>query len=451
MEEYPQLKRIKLLNNRPPGRGAYLIYWMQASQRTEYNHALEFAITRANEMDKPLVVYFGIAENYPEANERHFYFMLEGIREVKDSLAKRGIAMIIKRESPENGVIRLAANASMVITDCGYTKIQKSWRNYVAGKLDCTLAQIESDVIVPVESVSPKEEYSAATIRRKIESLLPSYLFELNENTPVKSSLGFDLESMEINNIDMFISALNINRDVKLGNNRRGGTIEAGKLLKEFINNKLESYAKLRNDPSAGYTSGLSPYLHFGQISPLYIALQVLHTGSKGQEAFLEELVIRRELSINYVHYNEQYDSFSGLPDWAQKTLLSHSNDPRPYHYNLKELEQSKTHDIYWNAAQTEMVRTGSMHGYMRMYWGKKIIEWTTSPQEAYRTALLLNNKYELDGRDPNSFAGVAWCFGKHDRPWVSRPVFGSIRYMNDSGLKRKFDIDKYVEAVKRL
>ena len=451
MEGYPQRQRIKLLNNRPPGRGAYLLYWMQASQRTEYNHALEYAIIRANELNKPLVVYFGIAENYPESNERHFHFMLEGIREVRESLAKRGIAMILKRESPENGILRFARNASMVITDCGYTKIQKSWRNYAARKLDRTLAQVESDVIVPVETVSLKEEYSAATIRRKIEGLLPLYLFELNENKPVKSSLGIDLESLQINNVDMLVASLNINRDVRYGNNCRGGTTEARKLLKEFINNKLEDYSKLKNDPSAGCTSGLSPYLHFGQISPLYIALQILHTGSKGQEAFLEELVIRRELAINYVHYNEQYDSFSGLPAWAQKTLLDHSNDPRPYHYNLKELEQAKTHDIYWNAAQIEMVKTGYMHGYMRMYWGKKIMEWTTSPQEAYRTALWLNNKYELDGRDPNSFTGIAWCFGKHDRPWVSRPVFGSIRYMNDSGLKRKFDIDKYVEAVKRL
>jgi deoxyribodipyrimidine photo-lyase len=188
----------------------------------------------------------------------------------------------------------------------------------------------------------------------------------------------------------------------------------------------------------------LSPYLHFGQISPSYTASEVGSYGGPNSDAFLEELIVRRELSMNFNHFNPKYDSFSGLPDWAKKTLLERQEDLRKYLYTMEDLEKALTHDPYWNTAQKEMVITGKMHGYMRMYWGKKILEWTATPQDAFETALYLNNKYELDGRDPNGFTGVAWCFGNHDRPWARRPIFGNIRYMSEDGLKRKFDADKY-------
>jgi deoxyribodipyrimidine photo-lyase len=195
----------------------------------------------------------------------------------------------------------------------------------------------------------------------------------------------------------------------------------------------------------------MSPYLHFGQISPLYIALKVQGAKSPGQDSFLEELIVRRELSMNFVLYNRHYDSFDCLPAWAQASLTAHGKDRRPYLYPLKTFETAQTHDPYWNAAQGEMLITGKMHGYMRMYWGKKILEWSSSPEEAYRIALYLNNKYELDGRDPNGFAGVAWCFGKHDRAWGERPIFGKIRYMNANGLRRKFDAGAYVKKIDRM
>ena len=195
----------------------------------------------------------------------------------------------------------------------------------------------------------------------------------------------------------------------------------------------------------------MSPYLHFGQISPLYIALKVLKSDSPGKAAYLEELIVRRELSHNFVFYNHKYDRFDFLPHWARNTLTFHSRDKREYVYSLKEFENAETHDVYWNAAQMEMVITGKMHGYMRMYWCKKILEWSKNPKEGYRIALYLNNKYELDGRDPNGFAGVAWCFGKHDRAWGERTIFGKIRYMNDAGLKRKFDPERYVEKVNQM
>jgi deoxyribodipyrimidine photo-lyase len=216
-------------------------------------------------------------------------------------------------------------------------------------------------------------------------------------------------------------------------------------LLTEFIKKKLDLYPVKRNDPNQDVTSHMSPYLHFGQISPLYIALRVIDSNSKGKEAYLEELIVRRELSHNYVFYNNKYDKYVSLPPWAKNTLNFHGRDKREYIYSLKDFEGAKTHDVYWNAAQKEMVLTGKMHGYMRMYWGKKILEWTKSPPEGFKIALYLNNKYELDGRDPNGYAGVAWCFGKHDRAWSERRVFGKIRYMNAAGLKRKFNADKYV------
>jgi deoxyribodipyrimidine photo-lyase len=192
----------------------------------------------------------------------------------------------------------------------------------------------------------------------------------------------------------------------------------------------------------------MSPYLHFGQVSPVTLALHAQEQGGSGTPAFLEELIVRRELAVNFVRYNDHYDSFASLPAWAQKTLELHQGDQREYGYSVDELERAATHDPYWNTAQMEMVKTGKMQGYMRMYWGKKILEWSRTPQDAYSVALYLNNKYEIDGRDPNGYAGIAWCFGKHDRPWGERPVFGMVRYMNAPGLTRKFAMDRYLEKV---
>jgi len=445
-----QKERIRRLNKHAPQKGGYVIYWMQASQRVEYNHALQYAIETANSFKQPLIVYFGITE-FPEANERHYHFLLEGLREIQASLKKMGIAMVIRLEPPEQGIIKLAEDASAVITDRGYLKIQKNWRNHAAAKLLCPLIQVETDVIVPVESASLKEEYSAATLRPKITRLLSQYLVDLPEMTPKVKSLSHDFDSIDISNIDPVLKKLNIDRSVKMVGNFTGGTANAKTILKAFIDDKLEYYAEYKNDPNKQYVSDMSPYLHFGQVSPLYIALQVSQIYGKSSNAYLEELVIRRELSMNYVNYNPNYDLFSALPAWSQKTLLNHKNDFREYVYTFDDFEKAATHDVYWNSAQTEMMKKGKMHGYMRMYWGKKIIEWSRTPGEAFEIAIRLNNKYELDGRDPNAFAGIAWCFGKHDRPWSSRPVFGNIRYMNSAGLKRKFDSDAYVKSMKQL
>jgi len=448
-------QRIRNLNDRSIGNGRYVLYWMQASQRVEYNHALEYAIRQASRMALPVVVLFVLTEHFPEANFRHYVFMLEGLKEVSLSLKARNIAFVFRCGSPEKDVLDLAKAAAMVIVDRGYLRIQKAWRRHIAENARCCVVEVESDVVVPVETALEKESWSAAVLRPRIKKLLPEYLAFLKKTPVRRSTAKLDLHDLsEKSEMTDLAHTLPIDLTVTPVATFKGGTGEAVKHLKHFIEYNLKSYPDHHNNPSVSGTSNLSPYLHFGQISPLYIALKIRDAADipeTAKETFLEELIVRRELSMNFVHYNEKYDSFAGLSEWSKRTLQKHVSDKRPYLYSLKEFEEARTHDPYWNAAQMEVVKTGKMRNYMRMYWGKKIIEWTAHPEEAYEVALYLNNRYELDGRDPNSFAGVAWCFGKHDRPWAERNIFGNIRYMNASGLQRKFKIDQYVKKIDLL
>jgi deoxyribodipyrimidine photo-lyase len=446
-----QEQRIKKLNNKRRKTGKYVLYWMQAAQRCEYNHSLEHSIRIANKLKIPVVVLFGITDSYPEANLRHYHFMLEGLRDAKDGLEKRGIKLVVRHESPELAVIGLARNACCVVVDAGHTRIQRKWRQYAAGNINCSLEEVETNLIVPVTEASDKDNFSAGTLRTRINKRLPEYLIPIKHSKPLYGSLNMKFNSFDFNDVELALSKLNIDRSVSPVKIFKGGTTEAKRRIKDFIKNKLGYYPDLRNNPCLDATSNMSPYLHFGQISPVYIALKVMESNSPGKEAYLEELIVRRELSYNFVYYNQSYDKFACLPPWAKNTLNFHSRDKRGYVYSFEEFENAKTHDLYWNAAQKEMVLNGKMHGYMRMYWGKKILEWTKNPRQGFKIALYLNNKYELDGRDPNGFAGVAWCFGKHDRAWGERKVFGKIRYMNAAGLKRKFNPDKYIEKVNQV
>jgi len=306
-----------------------------------------------------------------------------------------------------------------------------------------------------VLEASGKQEWSAATLRPKIQRLLDGYLGAPERAPrPVRDSLGLVVKG-DIASLDAaLLSSLPIDRSVPVVRGAPGGAREAARLLRDFVDTRLAFYGDERHDPGLGIASGLSPYLHFGQISPVRVARAV--AGARGvpegaAAAFREQLIVRRELSMNFAAHAAAYDSFAALPRWARTTLGAHARDPRPYRYNRAVLEAAATHDPYWNAAMREMKAAGRMHGYMRMYWGKKIIEWSVSPEAAYRTMLSLNNRWFLDGRDPSSYAGVAWCFGLHDRPWAERPVFGMVRYMNDAGLGRKFDMDEYIRGVELL
>ncbi len=427
--------------------GDYVLYWMQASQRGRCNHALEYAIEQADEMGKPVLVYFGIMDGYPGANGRHYTFMLEGITEVRDQLRERGIAMVISREQPWEGALRLSGRAVLLVGDRGYTAHQRRWRAILAEKVACPYVEVESDVVVPVDTVSRKEEYAAATIRPKLRERLPYFLETLEEREPRRSSLDLDIENP--GNLEEVTKALAAGSAVTPVSWIRGGTGEALSLLRHFIDRHLNEYGTIRNDPARDMQSQMSPYLHFGQVSPLTVAMEVKKAGGAGVDAYLEELIVRRELSMSHAWHNPQYDSYGGLPRWAAETLEKHGKDRRDPLYSLRELEEAGTHDPYWNAAQKEVMVRGKMHGYMRMYWGKKILEWSSTPREAFTRALYLNDTYELDGRGPNGCTGIAWCFGKHDRPWKERAIFGTVRYMNARGLERKFDIDAYVTRVK--
>jgi deoxyribodipyrimidine photo-lyase len=448
-----QPERIEQLNNQPMRRREYVLYWMQAAQRAEDNHALERAIEVANQRNKPVVVCFSLTERFaPEANVRHYAFMLEGLRQTYTALSRRNIPFVVLRGDPVKNVLSLARRADAAVVDDGYLRTQRAWRTQAARQMDCRLEEVTTNLIVPVCAASDKENFSAGTLRPRISRRLDYFLKPLKPNRLKRTALDLNLPGCIDLNDPALLTALNVDRSVTPSPFYRGGANDAKIQMETFIQNKLARYDKERNNPVLDVQSNLSPYLHFGQISPLAAALALPAGDDKGKAAFLEELIVRRELSHNFVFYNTGYDEFDrALPPWALRTLNIHAKDKREYLYTLEQLETARTHDAAWNAAQREMILTGKMHNYMRMYWGKKILEWTKTPQKGFEWALYLNNKYELDGRDANGYAGVAWCFGKHDRAWPERPVFGKVRYMNAAGLKRKFDLDAYIRKIDHI
>lgn len=450
-----QRERIRSLNDKPEGSGSYVLYWMHQSQRADGNQALEYAVRRANDLGIPVLTVCCLADRHPDANQRHVHFMLEGLSDVAARLNERGIGFLVTRGEASEDVGRLAAKAALVVCDRGYLRHARSAYDQLADRCKVQVVQVEDNAVVPAEVVSTKKEYAARTIRPKIHKHLDRFL-EKSKTPKVTERWSDTSQVSTVTKLDpaAMLKKLDVDSEAALVTTFAGGRTEALKCLQRFVNERLEGYSKRRSDPSLGATSTLSPYLHYGHIAPWEIVDAVRESGRGSEEdrdVLVEELVIRRELSINYVLNEPHYDRFDGLPDWARKTLGEHKQDKRPHVYSVEQLEASDTHDAYWNAAMTEMVKTGFMHNYMRMYWGKKILEWTADPEDAFYTALYLNNKYFLDGRDPNSYAGVGWVFGLHDRPWARRPIFGTVRYMNANGLKRKFDIDRYVERVEDM
>ena len=448
-----QPERIQRLNSEEVREGGYVLYWMQSSQRARYNHALEYAIQRANDLGQRLLVVFGLTDGYPEANLRHYTFMLEGLKDVQDALKERGIKMVVRRGSPDEVALDAGKDASLIITDRCYMRPQREWREKVASKAGCPVEQVESDVVVPVELASGKRETAARTLRPKIHEHLEDFLVKLKPTEPEKQSINMSETGIDLGDIEAVLADMDLDRSVEpLRHLYRGGATEAWRILNHFLENNFGAYVKNRNQPQTDDVSHMSKYLHFGHVSPVQLALAVRDSGAPKEDvdSYLEEVVVRRELSMNFVYYTPDYDSYSSLPDWAKETLEEHKDDEREYVYTREQLENAETHDPYWNAAMNEMRHTGYMHNYMRMYWGKKILEWSNTPEYAYRTTLYLNNKYFLDGRDPNSYANVSWIFGRHDRGWTEREVYGKVRYMSSGGLERKSKPDLYVEKVER-
>lgn len=436
---------IKIIKENKDMDKGYIVYWMQESQRANDNYALEYSIGLANEYKVPIYVFFNYIKNYPQAQKRHFDFMLQGLLDVKKNLLKRGIELIILDGNLEKNIKKICKDARYLVWDKGYLKLQKSQRKNLSKIIDCNIIEIEDNLLIPIEEVSKKEEYSARTLRLKYSKLLN----EINSEFFYKK---YNHEFQALKGIKNKADEILLKKKILLDGNFIGGEEEAIKRLDYFIKENLKNYDK--SSPENEYSSKLSPYLHFGQISPRYIynKIKEIKNYEEQKNIFLEELLIRRELAFNFVYYNDNYDNWLGITyNWAYDTLEKHLNDEREFLYSLDELENFKTHDIYWNAAQKEMVYTGFMNNYMRMYWGKKIIEWSKSPREAYENMLYLNNKYFYDGRDPNSYTGVAWCFGKHDRAWKERSIFGKIRYMNSNGLNRKFNMDLYISRINNI
>lgn len=453
-------ERIRHMNTRSNMPSGPIAYWMSRDQRVEDNWALLFAQELSLKAHQPLMVFFTLMPGFPGATWRAYDFMLKGLQEVETRLQELTIPFILTLGDPSEEIPQLIVKyqVSTLVTDMSPLRIGKKWRRDVASSIDVPMYEVDAHNIVPVWEASPKQEFGAYTIRPKIRNQLEKFLTDF----PIlKSQMSHQVilapalriggnAGIQRINWEKIERSLTIDRSVKPVERIIPGEKAAHRMLNDFIKYKLPNdYAKRRNDPAQDALSHLSPYLHFGHISAQRIAYEVQKSQAPqtDKEAFLEEHIIRRELADNYCFYNPNYDSFDGFPDWAKKTLSIHATDVREFVYTRDELEEGTTHDHIWNAAQREMIVTGKMHGYMRMYWAKKILEWTKSPQEALEITIYLNDKYELDGRDPNGYVGCAWSIGGvHDRAWFERPIFGKIRYMNANGLKRKFDIDTYVQ-----
>jgi deoxyribodipyrimidine photo-lyase len=447
-------EQLAELNSAPEQPGDYVLYWMQQSQRAECNPALEVAIAEANRLGLPLLVGFSLTEDYPEANARHYAFMLEGLAETERALRARGLGFAIRRGRPDRVILGFAQRAALIVADCGYLRPQREWRREVAAKAGRRFLQVEGDVLVPVGAASTMAEPSARTLRPKLERLRDRYLHR-TQRTPLRvraESINVENE-VDLSHVPTLLASLKIDHGVAPVARFRGGSSEAKRRLEAFVEHRLSTYVANRSQPGTADVSELSPYLHFGQISPVDIAVAVREAKAARENhvSYLDELLVRRELAANFVTFTPNYDQYGCLPAWARQTLAAHQRDRREHVYNFEQFARAETHDPYWNAATREMLVTGYMHNYMRMYWGKKVLEWSRSPEQGYATLLRLNNTFFLDGRDMNSFANVGWVFGLHDRPWPERPIFGKVRSMTSGGLQRKTDIDRYVQKMANL
>ena len=439
-------KRIRLLQKGNETNGP-VIYWVSRDQRVHDNWALLFGQQLAMGKMLPLVVIFNLVPDFLEATIRQYGFMIKGLKEFENELKQFNIPFFLLQGNPEMEIPKFlkSFNASNLISDFDPLRIKRIWKREILKKIDIPFYEVDAHNIIPCLIVSDKIEFSARTIRPKIHKLLPEFM----EEFPTLAEMN-KTDFLTANKIDWekVTVELKVNKEVKEVNWIEPGEKAASSMLKNFIEKKIEKYPEDKNNPNKNAFSNLSPYLHFGQISAQRVALTIQHLrpGYDSSELFLEELIVRRELSDNFCYFNPNYNSFDGFHNWAKKTLNDHRKDQREYIYSLQDFENAQTHEDLWNAAQSELVTTGKMHGYMRMYWAKKILEWSKSPEEALRIAIYLNDKYELDGRDPNGYVGCAWSIGGvHDRAWKERPIFGKIRYMNRNGAIRKFDVSKYV------
>ncbi|XP_051137811.1 deoxyribodipyrimidine photo-lyase [Andrographis paniculata] len=440
-----------------------VVYWMFRDQRVRDNWALIHALHQANQWEVPVAIAFNLFHQFKGAKARQLGFMLRGLKKLNSDLRSTlQIPFFLFQGEAVDTIPKFLEDcgASLLVTDFSPLREVRQWKEELCKKVNesVSIHEVDAHNVVPLWVASDKLEYGARTIRSKINKALPQYLVDFPElNFPKRkwpsfsNSIDWDtlIESVvrqgaEVPELEWCESGEQAALEVLMG--AKNG----------FLKARLKNYPTDRNNPlKPKALSGLSPYLHFGQISAQRCALeahkvQKLHP--QAVDVFLEELIVRRELADNFCFYQPQYDSLLGAWEWARKTLMDHASDKREHIYSREQLEKGQTADPLWNASQLEMVHHGKMHGFMRMYWAKKILEWTTGPEEALAIAIYLNDKYQIDGRDPNGYVGCMWSIcGIHDQGWKERPVFGKIRYMNYAGCKRKFDVDGYIAYVKKM
>jgi len=443
---YDTKRRIKSIKNVKVDQAKKtVLYWMERDQRVSDNWALIAAYEFAAKYNMSLKVVFFLTKNLLGNELRRFHFLINGLVETNEKLRLLNIEFILKIAEPENELPKLIEEYSVaaLFTDQNPLKNKQQIINKINESIDIPFAEVDAHNIIPIWQTSNKQEFGARTIRLKINRLLDDYLTEFPKIEPQASTNN---QFCEIN-VEDLLHKLNLDLSVQPISWIKPGETAAFNILKSFVEHKLSNYSLLRNDPTKEYISNLSIHLHFGHISAQRIALILRKfNNDENASAFLEEMIVRRELSDNFVYYNKNYDNFNGFPNWAKISLNIHRIDKRDYIYSISQFEKAETHDELWNAAQNELLSNGKMHGYMRMYWAKKILEWTKSPEDAQNIAIYLNDKYALDGIDPNGFTGIAWSIGGiHDRAWFEKPIFGKVRYMNFNGAKRKFDVQKYI------
>lgn len=453
-------KRIRTLKPGKSGDGP-VAYWMSRDQRVEDNWALLFARAIAQDVDAPVVVVFCLTNEFLGAGRRHYEFMLKGLQEFEAVLSRKKIPFFLLQGDPGQEIPQFVQKYGVgtLVTDFSPLRIKAGWVEQIIPEIEIPFFEVDAHNVVPCWEASQKQEYAAHTFRPKLYGLLPEFLEEFPELEPNSRSSQIPpgtnmleiLSGTQETGIKFLISegvSGKVDDPLFEPEHFEPGEKAARKVMESFLADKLDTYNTLRNDPTKNALSNLSPYLHFGQISAQRVVLEVEKTKSdpESKKAFLDEILVWKEIADNFCYYNPGYDRFESFPDWAKESLNAHRHDLRRHVYTFEEFEAGKTHDPLWNASQMELLHTGKMHGYMRMYWAKKILEWSESPEKALEIAICLNDRYELDGRDPNGYAGIAWSIGGvHDRAWKEREVTGKIRYMSYEGCKRKFDVKSYI------
>lgn len=451
IEPFTEDARVDLLEDRPLASGECVLLWVSRAQRARNNRAANLAIALADELGVPVIACFCLVPAYPRATLRAYTFMAEGLAELPGDFLKRGIGWQCVIGDPVEQLSKLARQleAAAVVTDFDPIRTGREWRARVAQALTMPLFVVDADTVVPTCSF-PKEEWAPRTIRPKIRRILDGRLAPpANPSPKHRSTLRAGIDPQQA------IASLSLDRSVGPSPNIRGGAAEAARRLKRFLAARLPDYERDRNDPNIAGTTMLSPYLHFGQISVEEIVAKALASAEDGVpqtaiDAFFDEIVVQRELCINFALRNPAYDRFAGIPDWGMRTLAEHAADPRPVLYDRQTLEAGETADPLWNACQRQMVREGFLNNRLRMYWAKQLPLWTASAEEAFDIAVELNDRYFLDGRDPNGYAGIAWAIGgRHDRPFPpNRPIVGLVRPMGAKGQRKYFDVDRYIAGV---